>query len=237
MTPAEIINKSLLDTHTSSANYELATVWIEALNIVSDYINNEVVQNVRENYFWNEFKVDSVINQSEYNISTAWMTWDSTPDVSVNLKKVNKVFIKYADTDTYYTRMDIVNPDLLEKDTAEYAASQSKAKPFFYIQDRSIFLFPAPDVAVSQGIQMNAIYSPPEITLTSNETWLPLQKDKHYIYSLGMEWQIYKSQGKLNEANNAKQIFEQELIKVMKYLKSRSNTPIKKTISWLDNFR
>jgi hypothetical protein len=41
---------------------------------------------------------------------------------------------------------------------------------------------------------MNAIYSPPEILLASTEAWLPLQPDKHYIYSLGMEWQIYKSQ-------------------------------------------
>ena len=52
-----------------------------------------------------------------------------------------------------------------------------------------------------------------------------------------MEWQIYKSQGKLQEANNAKQIFDQELIKVMKFMKTRTNTPKKKVFTNLNDYR
>lgn len=236
MIPSVIIDKALTDTHTNSTNYDPATLWLEALNIVSDYINNEIVQSVREDYFWDYQRVVSVVWQSEYVIKTWQVNWDWT-STTVNIKKVNKLFVKYDATDTYYTRAEYINPDTLEKDVEYYEATQSKTTPFFYIQDRSVFLYPAPDAIVANGLKMNAIYTPPAIAFASPETWLPLQPDKHYIYSLGIEWQIYKSQGKLNEANSAKQIFEQELIKVMKYMKSRSNAPKKKTITGLDDFR
>ena len=237
MIPADIIAKALLDTSTDSDNYDPATVGIEALNIVSDEVNNEVVQVVKEDYFWDRLKVDTIDLQNEYNITTAWITWDWVASTSVNVKKVNKIFIKYATTDTYYTRLTYQNPDTLEKDLEYYADNQSKTAPFYYIQDRSIFIYPAPTPWITQWLKMNAIYTPPAIALASPETWLPLQPDKHYIYALWLAEHIYKSQGKLQEANNARTLFKQELISLMTYLKSRSNAPKMKTISGLDKFR
>ena len=90
-TPTEIINKALLDTHTSSDNYDPATVGIEALNIVSDIINNEIVQNVREDYFWDRLRVDTIDLQNEYNIVSWEITWAWQASTSVNIKKVIKM--------------------------------------------------------------------------------------------------------------------------------------------------
>jgi hypothetical protein len=71
MIPADIIAKALLDTSTDSDNYDPATVGIEALNIVSDEVNNEIVQGVKEDYYWDRLKVDTIDLQNEYNITTA----------------------------------------------------------------------------------------------------------------------------------------------------------------------
>lgn len=237
MIPSEIIAKALLDTHTNSENYDPATVWIEALNIVSNTINNQIVETVREDYFWDEFKVDTVIWQTEYKIVEGEIAWDWVADTEVNIKKVNKLFIKYVDTDTYYTQVEYVAPYTLDKDLDEYAATQSGSSPFYYIQDRSVFIYPAPEVEITEWLKMNAIYTPPTILLASPESWLAIQPDKHYIYALWIEEQIYKSQWKINEANNAKAIFNQELIKLMTYLKGRVNAAKTKTITWLDTFR
>jgi len=69
MIPADIIAKALLDTHTDSVNYDPETLGLEALNIVNNEINNQIVSSVKEDYFWDEFTMDSVIGQAEYNIT------------------------------------------------------------------------------------------------------------------------------------------------------------------------
>ncbi len=236
MIPTAIIEKALLDTHTNSDNYEIATDWIQALNLVNNYINNEIVQNVREDYFADSFHANSVIWQSEYKIVKWEVYWDWVL-TEVYIKKINKVFVKYDTNATYFSKLEYLAPDLLEKDLEEYSATQSVNSAFFNVQDRSAFVYPAPKEAITDWVKLIAIYTPPEVITTSPETWFAIQPDKHYIYSLWMEWQIYKSQGKINEANNAKQVFEQELTKTMKYLKSRVNAPKVKTTSNLKTFR
>lgn len=236
MTPVELIAKWLLDTHTNSANYDPATDWLDALNIVSDYINNQIVQSVREDYFWDRVKVNTVADQWEYDITTASINWKWTADTSVNIKKISKLFVKYEDTD-YYTPVEYLSPELLEKDPEWYEDNQSVANPFYYIQDRSIFIYPKPTEITTQWLKMQVIYSPPAIAYDSEEVWLPLQKDKHYIYALGIQEQIYKSQNKDAEAANAKAIFKAELIETLSFMKSRTTQPRKKVITNLDNYR
>ena len=193
--PQAIITEAQLNTHTSEDDYPSATNGIQALNNVSDYINNQIVTIVREDYFWDTFLVDTVVGQSEYNIYEGVTNWDWV-DTTVNIKRVNKLFIKYTSWQTYFTRAEVQDPAILAKDLEEYSVTQPQAKPFFYIQDRSEFIYPAPTEVITGGLKMNAIFTPPRIVLASPESWLPLQPDKHSIYSIGMEWQIFKSQGK-----------------------------------------
>jgi len=236
MTPAEIIAKALLDTDTHSSNFDPDTVGIEALNIVYDEVNNFIVENVKEDYFWDKFLVSTVDLQSEYNISSATLTWDSTPDTEVNIKKVNKVFVKFDSTQTYFTPLKYIAPDTLEKDFDEYAATQSKTDPFFFVQDRSIFIFPYASPAVTSWLKMNAIYSPPKVLIDSPESWFSIQKDKHYIISIGIEEHIYKSQWKANEAINSRRRFDMQLTKLWAFLKSRVNTAKSKTMWDLSDY-
>lgn len=230
-TTPEIIAKALLDSHTDSTNYDPATVGLEAMNIVSDEINNEIVKVVKEDYFWDRLLVDSVLNQSEYNITTWTVTWDSVSTV-VNIKKASKLFVKYDSNDDYYTKLKYVDPSSLDDDMDYYADTQSKTNPFYYIQDRSVFIYPKPDIAVVSWLKMTVIYTPPKVTYTgawSAESWLPLQPDKHYIYSLGIQEHIFRSQWLINEAENIRGRFNIELNKLTWNLKTRKTWPIKRT--------
>lgn len=238
-TPAEIIKEAQDNTHTNENNYPAATDWIRALNAVSDHINNEIVKNVNEYYFWDTFLIDTELNQTEYNIKTWKVAWDwSDPKIDVYIKEVTKCFIKYESTADFYTPVTKKSPELLEKDFDEYAQTQSKSDPIFYVQDRSIFVYPQPDPALSEWIKLNAIYTPPKILLASAESWLPLQPDKHNIYALWIEWQIYKSQwkNKNTEAQVAKKVFEEEITKVLTYLKKRIRTATPKTMWDLSDY-
>ena len=236
-TPAEIIDKALLDTHTDANDYDPQTDWLDALNIVSNEVNNSLAE-MKEDYFWDRFFTDTVSWQSEYDIEQWLVQWAwILPKISVNIKEINKLFVKYDPTSDYYTRVDRQNPSILWEDMEYYKDKQVKNRPFFYVQDRSLFIYPAPTEVVTDGLKMNAIYNPPEIEYTDSESFLSLQPNKHYIYSLGMEWQIYKSQWKINEAQAAESIFSKKLTEYLSFLRSRINWPIQRTKTGLECYR
>lgn len=231
-TPAKIISTAQLRTHTNENNFPAATDGIDALNDVNDMINNEIVKRGKSQYFWDFFRQDSVIDQTEYNFEQWLVAWDGVANTIVNIKEISKVFIKYDTTDDFYTPVRYHTENDLVIDRDELAVNQSKNDPFFIINDRSIFIYPVPDVIVPLWIKIEAIYTPPKILLTSPESYLPLQQDKHTIYSLWMEWLIYKSQwkNKAADAQEAKKNFDEELTRLMTYLKWRSNQPKEKTL-------
>jgi len=231
MNPTEIINKALLDTHTDSGNYDPTTVWLEALNIVRDEVINDIVSLVKEDFYWDEVKATSIIWESEYNIEQ--IQW--TP--ALDIKKINKLFVKYDEDSEYYTRSTYQNPSTLSKDLDYYSDNQSTAIPFFYFQDNSIFLYPAFKKEITDWVKMNVIYNPAELTNTSTETNIEIQKDKHYILVIGMWEHIYRSQGKINEADNARVRFREERTNFVTELKARYNQKVKRNITWLESFR
>lgn len=232
-TPAEIILEAQDNTHTNENNYPAATKWIRALNNVNDYVNNKIVKYVNELYFWDEFFIDTVTDQTEYNIKTWLVAWDwSEPKIEVDILEVDKQYIKYDATADFYTPLDYSAPWDLEFDLEQYAQNQSVKDPFFYIRDRSIFVYPQPNPWMTDWIKLWAIYAPPRILLSSPASWLSLQANKHSIYSIWMEWQIYKSQwkNKTNEAQAAKKEFDEQLNDVLEFMKKRSRAPKVKTM-------
>ena len=219
MLASTAIAKSLLDTHTDAEDYTPTTVWLEAYNIVRNKVINEIVK-AKQNYFWNIVKFDLVIWQSEYNIS------EIMGSPALVIKNVKKVFIKYDATSDYYKPVTFTPSELMIEDPDYYSVSHSKSVPFFNIKDRSIFVYPAPDAATVEWGKMNVIYQPSELAYADEDD--KIDADKQYIYSLGIAEHIYKSQGKINESNDAKADFNAELRNFITEIKGRNNAPIKK---------
>ena len=231
MNAQAIIDRALRLTNTNSADYD-PTQSVEDLNLVYQDMVDEIVSVTKGDYFWDKWETDTVVSQSEYVAEKLGISPDD-----LDIKKINKVFIKYSATDSYPTRAEYQNPWTLDKHPDWYKTNQTKANPFFYIQDNSIFLFPAPTEAVTDGLEIFVIHKPVDLTATSTEDEIEISAQFHKIMSDGMRQYIYLSQGKLNEANDAEQDYKEGIKAMTSFMKQRYNQPQKKTLTNFDNFR
>lgn len=231
MNSPQLISRSLRLTHTNVADY-LDTQSLEDLNLVYQDLVDRIVSVTKGDYFWDIGKATTVINQSEYVAEKLWLSPDD-----LDIKKINKVFIKYTADQEYFTLAEYRNPTTLDKHPDWYKANQPESLPFFYIQDTSIFIYPAPQVAITGGLEMYVIHKPADLTLTSTEADIEIPAQFHRIIADGLAWYIYLSQGKLNEAQVQKQIYENGIAEMVAFMKQRYNQPQKKTITWLERFR
>ena len=226
-----IIDRALRLTATNSADYS-STQSVEDLNLVYQDMVDEIVSVTKGDYFWDKWETDTVINQSEYVAEKLWVSPDD-----LDIKKINKIFIKYSATDSYPTRAEYQNPWTLDKHPDWYKANQTKANPFFYIQDNSLFLFPAPTEAVTDGLEIFVIHKPADLTAVSTEASIEISAQFHKIMADGMRQYIYLSQGKLNEANDAEVDYKEGIKAMTSFMKQRYNQPQKKTLTNFDKFR
>ena len=227
----QIITRALRLSHTNVSNYPIAQS-VEDLNLVYQDLVDRIVCISKGDYFWDIWTSDSVVGQSEYLAESLGVSPDD-----LDIKKINKVFIKYSASDTYYTQALYQNPWTLDKHPEYYSDNQSKANPFFYIQDESFFLYPAPTEAVTWGIQIFVIHKPADIDETTTEANIEIPAQFHKIMSDWLKMYIYQSQGKINEAQVAEQDYEKGITNMVAFIKQRYNQPIKKTTSNLDSYR
>ena len=82
---------------------------------------------------------DTVVGQSEYLAEKLGITPDD-----LDIKKISKVFVKYTSDQEYPTQLEYVTPTALTQHPDYYKENQPRSSAFFYIQDTSIFIYPAP---------------------------------------------------------------------------------------------
>lgn len=231
MNAQQIIDRALRLTHTNVNDYN-ATQSIEDLNLVYQDMVDEIVVNTKWDYFWDTGLTNTIVNQSEYVAEKLGIAPDD-----LDIKKINKVFVKYKSTDTYKALLSYQSPTTLTKHPDYYKANQVITQPFFYIQDNSIFIYPAPTEAIVGGLELYVIHKPAELTVASSEAQIEITPQFHKVMADGLKSYIYQSQGKINEAQVAEQDFMTWVRKMVSFMKQRYNQPRAKTITWLDNFR
>lgn len=227
----QIIDRSLRLTHTNVADYPIAQS-NEDLNLVYQDLIDRIVVVSKWDYFWDIWTTNTVVWQSEYLAEKLGIAPDD-----LDIKKINKVFIKYSASDNYYTRALYQNPWVLDKHPDYYKDKHSKSNPFFYIQDESFFIYPAPTEAVTWGIEIFVIHKPADIDNTTTEDNIEIPAQFHKLISDGLKMYIYQSQGKINEAQIAEQAYEAGITKMTSFIKQRYNQPLKKKKTNLDSYR
>ncbi len=115
--------------------------------------------------------------------------------------------------------------------------NQPKDTPFFYIQDESVFIYPSPDVDVTNGLEFFLIHKPSAITTASTEAQIDLPLQFHKLLSDGLRIDIFLWQGKTNEAQAAQILLDDGIKDMIAFMKQRYNQPIPKQNTNLDNFR
>lgn len=218
MNTSNIITQFRTDAYVDSTQVPDATaiIW---LNRVYRFLINEIRQKVNEDYFYNEWTTNSVQNQREYTFldRTASVPW---------MVKVKWVSIKYASTDTEFKKARPETLSNLERDLEWYVENQSKDDPFFIISDKSVFIYPAPPVAVTWWIKFYWIWDPCDLTTTSTEWDIKIPLEFHDLIPLGMIPYCYQSRWMINEKNDARNEFLQETQRMISNLSDRIITPL-----------
>lgn len=227
----QIYNRGLRLANTNAVDYNVSQA-SEDMELRHQDLVNRIVSVTREDYFWDVGTTDTVVYQSEYVVEKLGISPDD-----LDIKKINKVFVKYKSTDTYYTKLLYKSPTNLEHHPDYYKTNQSQNDAFFYIQDKSIFIYPAPEEAITWWLEVYCIHKPAEINTDSSEDEIEIPSEFHRLIAIGLSADIFYLQGKINEANDAEAKYEAGIRDMVAFMKSRYNNPKKKDFSKLNNYR
>lgn len=218
MNTQNLVDRARRLAYVDSTQYS-DTVAIEDLNIIYHDIENTIITEVSEDFFWDYFTADTVIWQEEYNLPT-WLSGNYT-----SLYKSLAISVKYS-ADTDYIKWERQYPYLLPQDLSHYKTNQPKSKPFYHISDKSYFIYPAPTEVVTGWIKIYWIKNLSDLTIssTANDIFAGSIPTKFYnIISLWMLEFIYQARWMINEANNARMRYLQERSKLVEYLSDRDD--------------
>lgn len=147
-------------------------ILIKYLNIVKNNFFSYLITSVDENYNWNYFSWDLVVWQDEYLFPA--VAHDSTW-----LLKIQELYINY-DWKTYenwalkYVKVIEVWQAELTMPWDYYVNKQSEEDPIFYIADNSVFIAPAPKLAIVNWIRVKWIQNIPDYTEATTEAELKI---------------------------------------------------------------
>lgn len=167
-----------------------------------------------DEYFYEQGKSNTVVWQIEYNINSIGVE---------AITRTKRVFIKYSATDTYYTPCREVNPATLTYGK-DYYATWNKSDPFYYIQDNSIWVFPASTEAVTDWLFIEAIIQPPSLLTSDTADNVQVPERINELIEDGMVSFGLEYLGKpLNEAIAQENLFDKRLRDAMNDLSVRGD--------------
>lgn len=229
MTPSEIIARARTLSGTDSTNYTDAQ-GIKDFNAVYQDLISDIITEIDEDYFWDKIVTDSVASQNEYVIDDT----QTSPNYRIN--QVNKVSVKYSDTDAYYTKATRVNPNDFENDEDWYKTNQPKTNPVYYVADDSVFIFPQPDANVTAGIKMNVILQPVDLTINSTEADVVIAPRFHKVISDGIRRFIYAGRQMLAEEQSALALYDKSKREMIGQMKNRDQGVVQVVTGDLSNY-
>ena len=213
MDVAWIFTKARRDCFVETTDYSDADALID-LNLIYDDANSTIIDEVDEDFYWDSSVDDTVVDQSEYPVTTTW---------GFDIDEVNKVFIKYKTTGDYIPARRI-NPISLDKHPSWYTENWSQSDPMYYFQDNSVFVYPAAnstDWVITDWIEVYTINMPIPLVNAWAESTIKLPKRFHRLLPIWLKQYIYATQGKLNEKNDAIAEYNQAKEKMVQQIRDR----------------
>ncbi len=184
MTPLEIITKAC-EWVISTSVYVPSSQGIRDLNIVYDDFVSDMITELWERHFWNRLTGNTVVWQEEYTI------YDTNSSPNYYIDQVERVAVKYSESDTDYTPCTRVDPANLEHDDLWYKVNQPNSAPIYFVRDNSVFIYPVATEAVTNGLKIDAILHPVALVIWDAETAVKIPKRFHQVLVNGVRKHIY----------------------------------------------
>lgn len=177
---------------------------------------NEIRTKVNEDYFYNEWTVDSVIWQIEYSLEkrdfdTPWIV------------KIKWVSLKYKDE---YIKAVPTTFSNLERDLSWYETNQPNSQPFYIVSDNSVFIYPKFTEVITNWIKLYWIADPIDLILSSTEWDIKIPLEYHYLLPLSMAYYSFKARWMINEKNDCYNDLNIETAKMIRELSDRIVSPL-----------
>lgn len=196
---------------------------LQYANIVYKKIGSEIAQRVDEWYFWDLFTTDTVVDQNEYVLPIS----DAS---TVGLRKITRCEVKWDSNDSYRKLLPADTLASYPMASDELQVRATREKWFFDIKDGSMFLYPAPEEALTAWLQIWVITTLTDLTLaTTSANVFPNNselRDYHDVISIGMKQYIFSQQGLTNEKNDSINEFNQKLDDLIEILRDRWFNPV-----------
>lgn len=235
MTVQQIMDLALSNTHTKAAQVNSISL-LSWFNIIRKNVGNAIVADVDENFFYNIWKRDAIVNTTANQENGEYPYPEADAD-SAGALKINRVSIKGYSTDIYFKPCREVKPQNLPEDWGWYMVNQPKSDPIYFIADESVFIAPefkAADLPDSPSgnaqIKMEGIAKLTDLAADGAASAILIPDDYQHLISLGMEEYIYKSRGKRNEGIASKNSFEFEKSVMIDKLTNRDNSEMIATV-------
>ena len=231
MTPQQIVNLALSNTHTKSTQITDANQLL-FFNLARHDVAAIIKKDVNEDYFYQIWKVDAEDNTNATRDNGEYLV-PKTTATDIGMNKLIGLAIKAYSTDTYYTPAREVNiRELLQQhDWDWYMENQPKSDPIYYIADESIFIAPefkpADLPAVQAGnnqIKLYGIVNLIDLAIddTADEVLIP--DEHHDVIAIGMEKYIYKARGKKKEAFDSMADYKEAVADMVDALTNRDDS-------------
>lgn len=215
--PSQSIANVRTRTHSNTQSYP-DTIGITHYNWAYQDVTWDI-QLLDEEYFFDYGIGDTVIGQAEYQVVEIISPTYGTVDIT----QIKNVLVKYTADQTNYINAREVHKESLEYGTDYYETHQSTTDPFFYIQDNSIFLYPAPLEALIWGLKVECIIQPPDLLTadTLDKVFVPKR-----IQRIIEEWMMpfaYEYLGKENMIPWSVNMYDKRKKEALAQIKTRDD--------------
>ena len=216
-TPSQAIANVRTRTHSNTQSYS-DTIGIMHYNWSYQDVTGDI-QLLDEEYFFDYGLGNTVIDQTEYQVKQLISPTYGTVDIT----QIKNVLVKYTADQTYFTPVTELGRESLENWTDYYAVYQDINNPVYYIQDNSIWLFPAPTEAVTGGLKVECIIQPPDLLTADTLDKVFVPKRIQRIIEEGMMPFAYEYLGKENMIVWAVNMYDKRKKEALAHIKNRSD--------------
>lgn len=222
MDVSKIISLARTLTHKTSAQVPDSEI-VDYLNLTKDDFWTALITSVGENYYWDYWTTDSVVNQTEYII----------PEVASDEEwalKLNSVAICY-DGETYdngnlkYIKAKEESLWSLKKDMFYYEQYADYENPIYTVNDYSVLIFPQPKTSITNGIKLSGIRNIKDYTVDTLEAEMVIRSSYHKILLQWILPYIYKANWELDKYNLEMSEYERMKRETIRKMSDRVQTP------------
>ena len=196
---------------------------LKYLNIAYHDVENTIVSEVDEKYFYDIWTTDIVTWQNEY-------IYEESSSTQLWFKKMISVSVKYDATDDNYTKVQPFSTELSTFSRDRLADFTNTSEPYYEVNDSSLWIYPSPKNDVTDWLKVSTITNMIDLVVWEwEETIFPDHtelRQRHYVISmwivpwiLGKRWQIW-------EKNNAISEYEKWKRDMVLQLQERIDAPI-----------